>query len=133
MTTDKIEINALSPKSFAWIQELYRFNDSFNLEGFLSNLAPECTLQFGNAPLAPNKQAIAKAIGDFFQSIAGMNHQMLNLLEHKDLIVMEAAIDYVRKSDQKTVTTPCVTTFRRKEDGLVREIKIFIDVAPLYT
>ena len=54
----------------------------------------------------------------------------MNVVESNGLTFLEAKVDYLRK-DGKTVTIPVVTVLERNGD-LVKSLRIYFDVAPVY-
>jgi hypothetical protein len=54
----------------------------------------------------------------------------VNVAESNGLTFLEANVEYRRK-DGKTVTVPAVTVLERSGD-LVKSLRIYVDVAPVY-
>ena len=54
----------------------------------------------------------------------------MNVAETQGLTFLEAKVDYLRK-DGKKVTVPVVTVLERKGE-LVRSLRIYFDIAPVY-
>ena len=75
--------------------------------------------------------AAKEGIGYFFSTIDGIKHHMVNVVESNGLTFLEANVEYQRK-DGKTVTIPAVTVLERNGD-LVKSLRIYFDVAPVYT
>jgi hypothetical protein len=65
----------------------------------------------------------------FCDGIDGLSHALVERWEDPATIV-EADVTYTRK-DGGTVTVPVVTIYR-EADGLIRDYRVFIDLAPLF-
>ena len=55
---------------------------------------------------------------------------MVNVAESNGLTFLEANVEYLRK-DGRSVTIPAVTVLERNGD-LVKSLRIYFDVAPVY-
>ena len=113
-----------------WFSALYRAIDAMSMDGFLAGLTEDVEVTFGNHPTLKGKPAVQDGIGAFWQSIGGLTHHLVNVVESGADSALEARIDYVR-TDGRVVTVPCVTMVSR-EGGLVRSLRIHIDIAPVY-
>ena len=85
---------------------------------------------FANYPAAEGPDQIAGAIGQFWSTIGGLKHNFVNRWDDPDESILEVAVDYTRK-DGSSVTLPCVAILKPEGDK-VGELRIFIDVAPIY-
>jgi SnoaL-like domain len=110
-----------------WFSDLYASIDAMRLNEFAAGLAPDVEVVVGNNPAMNGRQAAKDGIGHFFSTIDGIKHH----LESDGLTFLEANVEYRRK-DGKTVTIPAVTVLERDGD-LVKSLRIYFDVAPVYT
>jgi len=113
-----------------WFADLYASIDAMNLDAFAAGLTPDAEVIVGNNPPMTGRQAAREGIGGFFSTIAGIRHTITNVVENDAVTVMEAKVDYTRK-DGQTVTVPSVTVLERQGD-LVKSLRIYVDVAPVY-
>ena len=113
-----------------WFSAMYRAIDAMAMDGFLADLTEDVEVTFGNHASLKGKAAVQQGIGAFWQSIRGLTHHWVNVIESGAHSALEAKIDYVR-DDGRVVTIPCVTTLIR-EGELVRSLRIYIDIGPLY-
>lgn len=113
-----------------WFSGLYRAIDAMAMEPFLAGLTEDIEVTFGNHPTLTGKGAVQEGIGAFWQSIRGLTHHFVNVVENGSGSALEAMIDYVR-ADGRVVTIPCVTMVTR-EGELVRSLRIYIDIGPVY-
>ena len=113
-----------------WFSDLYADIDAMRLDAFAAGLAPDVKVVVGNNAPMNGRQAAKDGIGYFFSTIDGIKHHMLNVAEADGLTFLEANVDYLRK-DGKTVTVPSVTILER-DKHLVKSLRIFVDVTPVY-
>lgn len=113
-----------------WFSELYVSIDAMRLDEFVAGLTPDVEVVVGNNPAMNGRQAVKDGIGHFFSTIAGLKHQFVNVVEGQGLTFLEAKVDYCRK-DGRHVTVPVVTVLERN-GALVRSLRIYFDVAPVY-
>lgn len=113
-----------------WFSDFYASIDAMRLDEFAAGLTPDVKVVVGNNPPMIGRQAAKDGIGYFFSTIDGIKHHVLNVVENDGLTVLEANVDYLRK-DGKTVTVPSVTVLERDSE-LVKSLRIYIDVAPVY-
>src|SRR5882757_7690815 len=113
-----------------WFSKLYASIDAMQLDEFAAGLAPDVKVVVGNHPAMNGRQAAKEGIGYFFSTIDGIKHHLVNVAESNGLTFLEANVEYLRK-DGKTVTIPVVTVLERSEN-LVKSLRIYFDVAPVY-
>jgi hypothetical protein len=113
-----------------WFSDLYANVDAMRLEEFAAGLAPDVEVVVGNNPPMKGRQAAKDGIGHFFSTIRGLKHHVINVVEGKGLTFLETKVDYLRK-DGREVTIPVVTVLERQGD-LVKSLRIYFDVAPVY-
>lgn len=114
----------------ALIKKYYAIVDSMDMEGFKAIHAPGAKVHFANFPAAEGIEQIAGAIGHFWSTIGGLSHTIVNRWDHPNETILEAAIDYTRK-DGSHVVIPAVSIIKPEGDK-VGELRVFIDVAPIY-
>jgi ketosteroid isomerase-like protein len=113
-----------------WFSAMYASIDAMRLDDFVARLAPDVEVVVGNNPAMKGRQAAKDGIGYFFSMIDGIKHHVVNVAESRDLTFLEANVEYLRK-DGKTVTIPAVTVLERNGE-LVKSLRIYFDVAPVY-
>lgn len=112
------------------IKKYYETVDSMDLPAFKAMHSDNATVQFANFPAAEGPDQIAGAIGQFWSTIDGLSHTIVNRWDHADETILEVAVDYTRK-DGNHVVLPCVSIIRPDGDK-VGGLRVFIDVAPIY-
>jgi ketosteroid isomerase-like protein len=113
-----------------WVSDMYADIDAMRLDAFAAALAPDVKVVVGNNPAMNGRQAAKDGIGYFFSTIDGIKHHLVNVVESNGLTFLEANVEYRRK-DGKQVTVPAVTVLER-DGGLVKSLRIYFDVAPVY-
>jgi hypothetical protein len=114
----------------ALIHNYYEAVDAMDLETFKSMHSAKARVTFANFPAAQGPEQIAGAIGQFWSTIDGLKHRLINRWDHPEESILEVEVSYKRK-DGQTVTLPCVTILKPEGDK-VGELRIFTDVAPVY-
>ena len=113
-----------------WIREYFRVVDDMDLEGYLALHTDDVRFRFGNAPATTGKEPVREGLTQLWGSIAGLRHDIVRTWDTGDSGVSEATCVYTRK-DGSQVGIPVTTILRRRGD-LVEDIRIFIDMAPLF-
>lgn len=114
----------------ALIKRYYESFDAMDLDAFKAMHADKARVFFANFPPAEGPDQIAGAIGQFWSTIRGMKHSFVNRWDHPGETILEAAVTYTRMDGQE-VTIPCVSILR-PDGAKVGELRVFIDVAPVY-
>ena len=112
------------------ITGLFQAIDSMDADKFVAFLTEDAKFKFGNTPTVVGKEAIKKTVEEFFSSINGLSHKIINMWVHPDAVICQGEVAYTRKDDGK-VTIPFVNIFGIKEN-LVKDYQIYVDISPLY-
>jgi len=112
------------------INGLFQTIDAMDVDKFATFLTEDAQFKFGNNPEVVGKEAVKKAVSEFFSSINGLSHKVINTWSHPDTVICQGEVTYTRNDDSK-VTIPFVNIFGMKED-LVKDYLIYIDVSPLF-
>ena len=113
-----------------WLTEYYEDVDNMRLDAFINRHTDDVVVKFANNPPAVGKAEVAQAIGGFFEMIAGMKHNFVNVYTDGDSTIVEAEIDYAR-TDGGHVTVPSTTILHRRAE-LVDQLRIYLDLAPVF-
>jgi ketosteroid isomerase-like protein len=114
-----------------WLRDYYDNIDGMRLDDFVESHTDDVVVKFGNNPPAEGKEQVREAIGQFWTMISGLEHTFVNVHEAGDTTVLEADIDYTRQ-DGQVVTVPCASILDRAQDGKVRQLRIYVDLAPVF-
>ena len=115
------------------VRRLLKIFETFNVPEAMTLFAKDATYQFGNYPPAVGidqiKQAAASSHMDFIKSAT---FDVKNMIEAPGgVVACEIDITYGTK-DGRSITLPCADLFRFNEQGLVQEMKIYMDASPLF-
>lgn len=113
------------------ISELFGAVDQMNADKFVTYLTEDARFKFGNADAVTGRENIRKAVANFFTTIKGLRHRILNTWSIEDTIFCEIEVTYTRH-DGKKVVLPCMNRFNMQKDK-IRDYTIFIDISPLYS
>lgn len=104
--------------------------DSMDAQAFVSNLSEDCVLRYANHPEVHGREAIAGAIGAFYETIAGLTHRPTNEWTDGPTSILQFEVTYTRH-DGGTVTVPAVSIVRANGE-LIDDYRIYVDLAPVY-
>jgi hypothetical protein len=105
--------------------------DSRDAVAFSTFFSGAGRLVFGNGEPMTGPDAIAEGVGRFFDTIAGLRHQVVNEWVIGADTVVELKVTYDRL-DGRSVPVPAVSLWHVDEGGLIDHYRIFIDLAPVY-
>jgi hypothetical protein len=112
------------------VERYYKAVDAMDLDAFKAMHSAGARVVFGNNPPAVGPDQIAGAIGGFWSAIGGLKHSFVNRWDNPDESILEAAVEFTRKDGQR-VRVPSVSILRPEGDK-VGELRVFIDVAPVF-
>jgi ketosteroid isomerase-like protein len=91
----------------------------------------EGRLVFGNAEPIVGTAAIVEGVDQFFATIKGLHHQVVNEWVTGADTVVELQVTYERL-DGRSVSIPAVSIWHVDQDGLIDDYRIFFDLTPVY-
>jgi hypothetical protein len=114
------------------VRQVLKVFETMNVPEAMKLFATDAIYQFGNFPPAKGidqiREANASSRFDFIESAAFDVKEMIE--PGGGVVICEMETKY-RTRDGRTVTLPCADLFRFNEQGLIKEMKIFIDPTPL--
>lgn len=115
-----------------WTKEFYRSVDSAD-PAVVAYFAPNVRCQVGNAPPSVGMEAMfAGPIGRNVAAVRGSTHEFVNLWDTADgTAVVESQVTYHRR-DGVDVKVPALTLLRRNAEGLIDDMRLYIDTTPLF-
>ncbi|MDF5753060.1 nuclear transport factor 2 family protein [Spongiactinospora sp. TRM90649] len=113
------------------VRHVFRSVDSFDADEFARLLAEDARLVFGNAEPLAGRAAIAAGIRAFFSTIGGLRHRVVRNWQVGADTIAETEVTY-RRLDGKDVSVVAVSIWRTRDDGLISDYRIFVDLAPVY-
>jgi len=115
------------------VRKLLKVFETFNVPEAMKFFASDATYAFGNYPPAVGieqiKQAAASSHMDFIKSCT---FDVKNMLEPGGgVVACEMDITY-GTTDGRTIKLPCADLFKFNNQGLIQELKIYMDAGPLF-
>ena len=105
--------------------------DSMDVDTITPLFAADSRVVFGNGQPLVGIDEIRTGITAFFDTIAGLRHEIVNEWNLGDDAIVEFKVSYDRKDGQQ-VTIPCVTIFHTDAAGKIDAYRVYFDVAPSY-
>ena len=105
--------------------------DRMDAKAFASYLSEDCVLRFANADEVVGRDAIEGAIAGFFGTIKGISHHIVGQWDVDDTSIVQFEATYTRLDDRQ-VTVPAVTIYRRAAEDLIDDYRIYVDLGPIY-
>ncbi len=112
------------------LRDLFAAIDSKDPTAFVEFLTEDGQFRFGSAPAAVGREAIAAAVGGFYETIAGLRHRIDNALRAGDTLVCEGEVTYTRL-DGTSIALPFADVFEMAGERIA-SYKIYMDIGPLY-
>lgn len=117
--------------SLQWVDDFFRDADEVKIEKLAPWFADDIDLRFGNNPAITDKQTAVAVMGDFYTSIAGMQHAVVTRVGAGDEVAQQAIVTYTRH-DGRAVPLPVSSYLLRNPAGQLARLWIYIDISPLY-
>lgn len=104
--------------------------DKMDAKGFASHFTEDGLFRFGNAPTVKGRGEVADAVEQFFSSIKGLEHRIIDTWNAEGTDIVEVDVTYTRH-DGSTVDLMAACVLRL--DGeLVSDYRIYMDINPLF-
>ena len=104
--------------------------DAMDARGFAECFTPDGLFRFGNAPTAKGRSEITSAVDEFFASIKGLRHNVLERWVDGDVEIAEVEATYTRH-DGSEISLMAACVFRMDGD-LIDDYRIYMDISPLF-
>jgi ketosteroid isomerase-like protein len=111
--------------------DLFTTVDSMDVATITSLFAADSRVIFGNSQPLVGLDEISSGITAFYDTIAGLHHEIMNEWNVGDDAIVEFKVSYDRKDGQQ-VSIPCVTIFHTDTAGKIDNYRVYFDVAPIY-
>ena len=132
MITNNLRINQLSTQAYERYLAYLQAMDDRDVEAYGQFLADNIKVQFNNdTPMEGGKEAVLQGLGQYWQSFAGIEHDLTNIYGSDRNYVLEALNHYVRHDGQKA-TVHAVAFTDLSEAGQVESVRIYQDVSPVF-
>lgn len=105
--------------------------DAMDLNAVAALFAEDATMVFANGEPMVGREAVVAGNTAFMSTIKGLRHRLLNEWRVGATTIAETEVTYSRV-DGKEVTLPAVSIWSTREDGLIVEYRVFVDLAPVH-
>jgi ketosteroid isomerase-like protein len=112
-------------------RDLFATVDSMNVATIATHFAEDAQVVFGNGQPFVGIEAIRAGLTAFFDTIAGLHHEIVKEYNVGTDTILEFKVTYDRKDGQR-VTIPCVTIFHVDAAGKIDAYRVYFDVTPIY-
>jgi ketosteroid isomerase-like protein len=112
-------------------RELFALVDTMDVATIATRFADDSQVVFGNGQPLVGIEEIRTGLTAFFDTIAGLHHEIVNEWKAGDDAIVEFKVAYDRKDGQQ-VAIPCVTIFHADAAGKIDAYRVYFDVAPIY-
>jgi ketosteroid isomerase-like protein len=112
-------------------RDLFATVDSMDVAAIATLFAADSRVVFGNGEPLVGIDEIRAGITAFYDTIAGLHHEVVNEWNVGDDAIIELKVTYDRKDGQQ-VNIPCVTIFQTDAAGKIDFYRVYFDVAPIY-
>jgi len=112
-------------------RQLFAVVDTMDVGTIASLFAENGLVVFGNSQPLVGIEEIRTGITEFYATIAGLHHEIVNEWHVGDESIVELKVTYDRNDGQQ-VTIPCVTIFHTNVADKIDAYRVYFDVAPIY-
>jgi ketosteroid isomerase-like protein len=112
-------------------RDLFAMVDSMDVATIAGLFAEDGRVVFGNGQPIVGIDDITTGLIAFFDTIAGLHHEIVNEWNVGNDTIVEFKVTYDRKDGQQ-VTIPCVTIFHVDAAGKIDAYRVYFDVTPIY-
>lgn len=112
------------------LKSLFNAIDRKDAASFAQYLTPDINFRFGNAPIQSGKASVSELVQAFFDSIQGLQHELMHILRDGPHIVCRGEVTYTRH-DGSHLKVPFSNYFDTAE-GLIKKYQIYVDSSALY-
>ena len=114
-----------------YTRNVFATNDAMDAAAVASLFAEDGRVVLGNGQPLVGIDEIRTGTTAFFDTIAGLHHEIVKEWNVGDDTIVELKVTYDRKDGQK-VTIPCVTIFHTDPAGKIDDYRVYFDLAPVY-
>ena len=112
-------------------RDFFALVDTMDVATISPHFAEDAQVAFGNSQPLVGVEQVSMGLTAFFDTIAGLRHDIVNEWNVGDDTIVEFKITYDRKDGQQ-VTIPCVTIFHVDAAGKIDAYRVYFDVTPIY-
>lgn len=112
------------------LESLFNSIDRKQADAFSDHLADDCSFTYGNNPTIHGRQGIHEMVSGFFDSIAGLSHEIEQFWKLDDALICHGSVTYSRH-DGTELCVPFANVMSLA-GPLISDYRIFVDTSQLY-
>jgi hypothetical protein len=113
-----------------WLKNVVKVSDSMDIDKIIPLHTDDVRFRIGNNETIVGKAAVGQGFKKLFSLLKSICHKVTGAWELENVAIVESEVTYVRK-DGKVVVVNCATIFR-KEGDLIKDVRIHLDISPLF-
>lgn len=114
-----------------WAAAFFRDADQLDLPKLINWFGEDIDLRIANMPPIIGREAAEQAFQQFWSTLKGMSHRREQLVVEGDCAFQGSIVTYTRL-DGKAASMPVASHLRRRGEGRLNRLWIYIDLAPLF-
>ncbi|KQX19524.1 MULTISPECIES: nuclear transport factor 2 family protein [unclassified Sphingomonas] len=114
-----------------WLADFFRDADRLDLPLLTGWFGEDIDLRIANMPPMLGLPAAEEAFRQFWSTIKGMSHEVQQRIVNGRDGMQLSIVTYTRLDD-RSVAVPVASHLRRRPDGRLDRLWIYIDLAPLF-
>ncbi|MCB2086337.1 MAG: nuclear transport factor 2 family protein [Sphingomonadaceae bacterium] len=115
-----------------WAAAFFNDADKLHLPTLMNWFGEAIDLRLGNNPPITGLDNVHQTFEQFWSTLKGMKHERQQLVVDGDTVFQGSIVTYTRLDD-KQVSMPVASHLRRRADGRLDRLWIYIDMSPLFT
>ncbi len=131
MKTQNLKVNQLSANSYRNYLSYLEAMDNKNMVAYGKFLADDVEMWFNNEQFGSGKETILKALSEYWKSFASIEHDLTHIYGTDKNYVLEA-LNHYKRHDGKDVTVRAVAFTDLNDNGKVKSVRLYMDMAPVF-
>lgn len=125
-------VSQQSQESQEHIRRIFAALDSLQPDKFVAFFTEDGHMRTGNEAPLVGRNAIHDVLAQGMKAtFKGLHHDILGLWTMGNVAIVESSVTYTRINDT-SVTLPATTILYMTDDGLVRDYRVYMDIAPAF-
>lgn len=114
-----------------FVGEVFGAIDNMDVDRFVGCLSEDAVFRFGNSPAITGSEDIGRVIGQFFNRVKGMRHNVMEIIGNDETVICKGIATYVKK-DNSEVTVDFSNVWHMSEDGKIQVYLSFADLKRVF-
>nr|WP_282100275.1 nuclear transport factor 2 family protein [Aquimarina sp. MMG016] len=131
MKTQNLNVNQLSTDAYRNYLSYLEAMDKKDVETYGKFLADDVQMWFNNEQFGIGKETILKGLDEYWQSFMSIEHDLTNIYGTDKNYVLEA-LNHYKRHDGKNATVKAVAFTDLNDNGKVKSVRLYMDMAPVF-